>query len=82
MGDTSDMDVDAYRARIRDDGPVAPDFETLRHIHLARVTGIRFENLDIHLGKEVKIDLSSVESKLVRAPRGGYCFTQNMCSTL
>ena len=82
MGDTSDMDVDAYRARIRDDGPVAPDFESLRRIHLAHVTSIPFENSISILEKEVKIDLSSVESKLVRAPRGGYCFTQNMCSTL
>lgn len=76
-GDTSDMDLAAYRARIRDDGPVEPDFETLRRIHVAHVTTIPFENLDIHLGRPINLDLPSIESKLVRAHRGGYCFEQN-----
>jgi N-hydroxyarylamine O-acetyltransferase len=38
---------------------------------------IPFENLDIHLGREIRIDVDSVVLKLVDARRGGYCFEQN-----
>src|SRR5262249_8991151 len=33
-----------------------------------------FENLDIMLGRGVRVDLGSIEGKLVKARRGGYCF--------
>jgi N-hydroxyarylamine O-acetyltransferase len=43
----------------------------------AHATSIPFENLDIHLGREVRIDVDSVGAKLVDARRGGYCFEMN-----
>jgi N-hydroxyarylamine O-acetyltransferase len=42
-----------------------------------RRISIPFENLDIILGKSIRLDLDSLQAKLVRARRGGYCFEQN-----
>ncbi len=38
---------------------------------------IAFENLDIPLGRGIRIDTDSVFDKLVTRRRGGYCFEQN-----
>jgi len=38
---------------------------------------IGFENLDIRLGRPIRIDTDSVFDKLVTRGRGGYCFEQN-----
>jgi N-hydroxyarylamine O-acetyltransferase len=35
---------------------------------------IPFENLDVLLGRPVRLDLASLSAKLVTARRGGYCF--------
>jgi N-hydroxyarylamine O-acetyltransferase len=37
---------------------------------------IPFENLEVLLGRPVRLDLQALQSKLVRARRGGYCFEQ------
>ncbi len=71
------LDLDAYFARIGYTGETRTTVETLRAIHLAHGTHIPFENLDIHLGRSIRIDLESVQAKLVRDQRGGYCFEQN-----
>lgn len=49
----------------------------LNAIHLAHATSIPFENLDILLGRPIRLDLDSLQAKLVRGGRGGYCFEQN-----
>ena len=38
------------------------------------MAAIPFENLDVLLGRGVRVDLESVTAKLVTARRGGYCF--------
>lgn len=38
---------------------------------------IAFENLDIMLGRPIRIESETVFDKLVRGGRGGYCFEQN-----
>jgi N-hydroxyarylamine O-acetyltransferase len=40
----------------------------------AHMTAIPFENLDVLLGRGVRVDLEGVAAKLVTARRGGYCF--------
>ena len=40
----------------------------------AHMAAIPFENLDVLLGRGVRVDLDSVFAKLVTARRGGYCF--------
>jgi N-hydroxyarylamine O-acetyltransferase len=71
------FDLDAYLSRIAYQGPRDATLATLRALHLAHATHIPFENLDILLGRPIRIDLPSLQAKLVDGGRGGYCFEQN-----
>lgn len=71
------FDLQAYLERIGVETPVAPDLQTLRTIIAAHVAAIPFENLDPFLGISPLLDIASVQDKLVREGRGGYCFEQN-----
>jgi N-hydroxyarylamine O-acetyltransferase len=71
------VDVPAYLQRIRWSGPLAPGFATLQALAAHHAAAIPFENLDPLLGKPVALDLPSLEAKLVRGGRGGYCFEHN-----
>jgi len=71
------LDLDAYLGRIGYTGPaeaLEPSGKTLAALHRAHLAAIPFENLDIMLGRGVKVDLDSIEAKLVHARRGGYCY--------
>ncbi|ANZ41497.1 arylamine N-acetyltransferase [Lentzea guizhouensis] len=71
------VDLDAYLRRVGVRGDVAPDLSTLRRLHTAHVGAIAFDNLDALLGRtEVPIDLDSVQDKIVRQGRGGWCLEQ------
>ena len=74
---TKDFRLDAYLARIGFGGAPAPDLATLAAIHAAHVNAIPFEGLDPLFGRPVKLDLASLQDKLVDSRRGGYCFEQN-----
>jgi N-hydroxyarylamine O-acetyltransferase len=67
----------AYGTRVGYEGDYAPSLETLRALHLAHATHIPFENLDILLGRPIRLDLDSLCAKLIEGRRGGYCFEQN-----
>ncbi len=71
------FDLAAYLARVGYAGPLAPAPEVLQALHLAHATHIPFENLDILLGRPIRLDLDALQAKLVRDHRGGYCFEQN-----
>jgi N-hydroxyarylamine O-acetyltransferase len=71
------LDLDAYFARIGYSGPRTATLETLRALHALHPAAIAFENLGPLLGVRVLLDPESLERKLVRAGRGGYCFEQN-----
>jgi N-hydroxyarylamine O-acetyltransferase len=71
------LDLDAYLQRIGYAGSRAPSRATLDALHLAHATHIPFENLDILLGRPIRLDLASLQAKLVAGRRGGYCFEQN-----
>jgi N-hydroxyarylamine O-acetyltransferase len=73
----SAVDLAAYFERIAYAGDPTPSRATLDALHLAHATHIPFENLDILLGRPIRIDLESLQAKLVRDRRGGYCFEQN-----
>jgi N-hydroxyarylamine O-acetyltransferase len=72
------LDLDAYLERVGYDGSVEPTLDSLRGLHLAHATAIPFENLDIQIGRPIRLDLESLQAKLVRDRRGGYCFEQNL----
>jgi N-hydroxyarylamine O-acetyltransferase len=74
---TDPIDLQAYLRRIGFDGEVRPDLATLQALHLAHASTIPFENLDVQMGLPIRLDLASLQDKLVRRRRGGYCFEQN-----
>ena len=78
------LDLAAYFARIGYTGTADPSGEALWALHDAHTRAIPFENLDIHLGRPIRLDLPSLERKLVEDRRGGYCFEQNtlFCAVL
>ncbi|MEW4564597.1 arylamine N-acetyltransferase [Bremerella sp. JC770] len=71
------VDLDAYFRRIGYNGPREPSLSVLNDIVHAHVLTIPFENLDGLLGRAICLDAGSLQQKLVRSPRGGYCFEQN-----
>lgn len=75
---TPRIDLDAYFARLRYAGPRTPALETLRALHLLHPQAIPFENLDAVLGRPVRLDAASLEQKLLRGGRGGWCFEHNL----
>jgi N-hydroxyarylamine O-acetyltransferase len=71
------LDLDSYLDRIGYAGPArpaGPSGETLAALHRAHLAAIPFENLDIMLGRPVRVDLDSIQAKLVHGRRGGYCY--------
>lgn len=68
------FDLDRYLARVGWTGSRTPSFDTLAGVLRAHMTTVPFENLDVLLGRGVRIDLDSVAAKIVDARRGGYCF--------
>ncbi len=64
----------AYLDRIGWTGATAPTRDTLAGLVSAHMQMIPFENLDVLLGRPVRLDLEGVAAKLVGARRGGYCF--------
>ncbi len=69
-----ELDLDAYLARIGYIGDRAPTLSTLRDLVHAHTTTIPFENLESILGRPVPLDLESLQDKLIRHRRGGYCY--------
>jgi N-hydroxyarylamine O-acetyltransferase len=70
----ADLDLDAYLARIGFDGERAPTVRTLHELVRAHTTAIPFENLEIILGRSIPLDLATLQDKIVRRRRGGYCY--------
>lgn len=71
------FDLEAYFSRIRYVGTREPTLATLSAIHRLHARTIPFENLDVLLGRGIRIDLASIGEKLIHGLRGGYCFEQN-----
>lgn len=71
------MDVDAYLARIGATRPVAPTADALAVLHRAHVLSVPFEDLDIHLGVPISLNLADLHDKIVRRGRGGFCYELN-----
>jgi N-hydroxyarylamine O-acetyltransferase len=72
------IDLDAYFRRIGFSGDAAPDRDTLDAIHRLHPQAIAFENLEPLLDMPVRLDAASLEHKLVRSARGGYCYEHNL----
>ncbi|MDG3011351.1 arylamine N-acetyltransferase [Rhodococcus sp. D2-41] len=78
MTTTADFDLDAYLTRIGFTGERTPTRATLDAIAAAHTATIPFENLDPVLGVPNRLDLASLQAKLVDGGRGGYCFEHGL----
>jgi len=74
----TEFDQDAWLARIRYKGSREPTLQTLEALVLAHSSTIAYESIDVLLGRPPKLDLMSLQNKMVTGGRGGYCFEQNM----
>jgi N-hydroxyarylamine O-acetyltransferase len=71
------LDLESYFRRIGYSGSRSPTLATLRALQAHHPRTIPFENLDTFTGRPVRLDLDSLQQKLVHGGRGGYCFEQN-----
>ena len=74
----SEFQLQNYLARIGYGGPLHADLATLRSLQIAHLDAIPFETLDPLLRRPVRLDLASVQAKLVDRRRGGYCYEHNL----
>jgi len=78
MSVSSNIDLSAYLERIDYSGSLEPSHSTLESLHFAHATHIPFENLDVLLKRPIRLDIESLQDKMVRNRRGGYCFEHNL----
>lgn len=71
------FDSKAYLTRIGLSGPLTADAQGLARLVRAQGFSIPFENFDILLERGIDLEPAAVFRKLVRSPRGGYCFELN-----
>lgn len=77
MTDDPAFDLDAYLARVGFDGAREAALPTLEALHVAHLNRIPFENVNVYVGRPGGLDLASLQARMVRVRRGGYCFEQN-----
>lgn len=78
---TGGFDLDAYLARVQfaeERSRPAPDLATLQRLALLHPGAIAFENLNPLLRRPVRLDIASIQEKLVHGGRGGWCFEHNL----
>ena len=74
----AEFDQRAWLRRIGYDGSLEPTLSTLHQLILAHSHAIAYESLDIMLGRTPRLDLASLQRKMIIGGRGGYCLEQNM----
>jgi N-hydroxyarylamine O-acetyltransferase len=71
------VNVRRYLERLRYDGPVAPNAETLHALHRAHLMTVPFEDIDVYLQRRVDLSTASLYDKIVGRNRGGFCYELN-----
>ncbi|NXQ23644.1 ARY2 protein, partial [Alaudala cheleensis] len=72
------MDIKEYFARISYQGSHnKPDLATMSDIFQHHIRAVPFENLSIHCGESIELDLEATYNKIVRKKRGGWCMENN-----
>lgn len=69
--------LDAYLERIGYSGPFRATEDVLETLQRSQLARIPFENFDVMLGRGVSLEPEALIDKLIRRPRGGYCFELN-----
>jgi N-hydroxyarylamine O-acetyltransferase len=71
------VDVRPLLARLGVDAPLRPDSATLRRLHRAWRTHVPYENVDIQLGRPIRLEPEALLDKFGRRCRGGFCYEMN-----
>lgn len=72
-----EMDVGKYLSRIGFAGQAQPSLEVLRSVHTCHLLSVPFEDLTVHSGGRVRLDLPHLYDKVVNRNRGGFCYENN-----
>jgi len=59
-------------------GSTEPTLDNLRELQNTFLMKVPFENLDIHLGREISLSPESIYRKIVLTERGGFCYECNI----
>lgn len=70
-------DVQAYLELLDLNAPTKPTLAFLERLHERHLLRVPFENLNIHLGRPIRLDIPSLFEKIVRQKRGGFCYELN-----
>ncbi|MDE2368067.1 MAG: arylamine N-acetyltransferase [Burkholderiales bacterium] len=70
-------DLATYQARIGVAGALPPTRATLDRLILGHARALAFGNIEALAGGVPALDLASLQAKLLRDHRGGYCYEQN-----
>ena len=70
--------VSTYLGRIGYQGK-APEVSaaSLARLHQLHLFNVPFENLDIHMGREITLNIDSIFAKIAGSRRGGFCYELN-----
>ncbi|MCP2043267.1 arylamine N-acetyltransferase [Pontibacter sp. HSC-36F09] len=71
------MNYTAYLERIGYTGELQPTLEVLRQLQKRHLLSVPFENLDIHHGVPIELDVERIFNKVVLQKRGGFCYELN-----
>ncbi|HEX6034171.1 MAG TPA: arylamine N-acetyltransferase [Anaerolineales bacterium] len=71
------METLRYLTRIGYTRPIKPDVQTLRGLHRAHMYSVPFENLDIGLGRPIRLTGEALWEKIIVQRRGGFCYELN-----
>lgn len=71
------MNSATYLKRIQYEGPLAVSLEALAALQQAHLFQVPFENLDIHWGRPIVLELEALYHKVVEQQRGGFCYELN-----
>jgi len=70
MVTTMPFDIDAYCAQIGYHDVRVPTLKTLQSLHWLHPQAIPFENLDLLLGRPVRLDIETLQRKMLYDGRG------------
>lgn len=71
------MDIQLYLERINYSKTPQPNQDTLFELQQCHLNTVPFENLDIHYGRLITLDMEAFFQKIVLEKRGGFCYELN-----
>ncbi|GJM34935.1 MAG: acetyltransferase [Saprospiraceae bacterium] len=71
------MEIRKYLDRINDQGELVPTLAVLGRLQLNHMLNVPFENLDIHFGRPIELEVQKLYEKIVVHTRGGFCYELN-----